>query len=69
MDAYDIIEKVKKEGKIEKGTNEVTKAIERGVAKAVIYAADVEPKRLYSIFLFYAKKREFLAKKLIVRKN
>jgi len=41
-----IIEKARKTGKIDKGTNEVTKAIERGVAKAVFYAADVNPKEI-----------------------
>jgi large subunit ribosomal protein L7Ae len=46
MDIYQIIEKAKKTGKVEKGTNEVTKAIERGVAKLVIYAKDVEPKEI-----------------------
>ncbi len=46
MDAYQIIEKAKKTGKVEKGTNEVTKAIERGVAKFVVYAKDVEPKEI-----------------------
>ena len=46
MDAYSIIEKARKTGKIEKGTNEVTKAIERGTAKFVAYAADVEPKEI-----------------------
>lgn len=45
-DAYTIIEKARKTGKIEKGTNEVTKAIERGTAKFVAYAADVEPKEI-----------------------
>jgi len=43
MDAYTIVEKARKSGKIDKGTNEVTKAIERGVAKAVFYAKDVSP--------------------------
>ena len=41
-----IIEKARKTGKIDKGTNEVTKAIERGVAKAVFYASDVNPKEI-----------------------
>ena len=45
-DAYSIIEKARKSGKIEKGTNEVTKAIERGTAKFVAYASDVEPKEI-----------------------
>lgn len=46
MDAYKIIEQAKRTGKIEKGTNEVTKAIERLTAKLVVYAADVEPKEI-----------------------
>ena len=46
MDAYKIIETAKRTGKIEKGTNEVTKAIERGTAKFVVYAGDVDPKEI-----------------------
>lgn len=46
MDVYTIIEKARKTGKIEKGTNEVTKAIERKTAKLVVYATDVEPKEI-----------------------
>jgi len=46
MDPYIIIEKAKVSGKIEKGTNEVTKAIERGTAKFVVYASDVDPKEI-----------------------
>ncbi len=45
-DIYTIIDKAKKTGKIEKGTNEVTKAVERGTAKLVVYASDVEPKEI-----------------------
>ena len=43
---YNIVEKASKTGKVDKGVNEVTKAVERGVAKAVFYAADVDPKEL-----------------------
>ncbi|MEM0465961.1 MAG: ribosomal L7Ae/L30e/S12e/Gadd45 family protein [Candidatus Pacearchaeota archaeon] len=43
---YDLIEKARKTGKIEKGTNEVTKAIERGTAKLVVYGSDVNPKEI-----------------------
>jgi large subunit ribosomal protein L7Ae len=46
MDVYNLIETAAKTGKVEKGTNEVTKAIERGTAKFVAYAADVEPKEI-----------------------
>lgn len=40
------VEVAKNTGKIKKGTNETTKAIERGVAKLVIIAEDVEPKEV-----------------------
>jgi ribosomal protein L7Ae-like RNA K-turn-binding protein len=43
---YEIVEKARKGGKIEKGINEVTKAIERGTAKLVVYAEDVSPKEI-----------------------
>lgn len=43
---YEIVEKARKTGKIEKGTNEVTKAIERGTAKMVVIAKDVEPREI-----------------------
>lgn len=45
-DIYSIVEKARKTGKVEKGTNEVTKAIERGTARLVVYAGDVEPKEI-----------------------
>ena len=37
------IELAKKTGKIKKGTNEVTKVVERGTAKLVVTAKDVNP--------------------------
>jgi len=46
VSVYDVVEKARKTGKVEKGTNEVTKAIERGTAKLVVYATDVEPKEI-----------------------
>lgn len=46
MDFYTRIEHARKNGKIEKGTNEVTKAIERGSAKLVVFAKDVNPKEI-----------------------
>ncbi len=46
MDFYSIVEKARKTGKIDKGTNEATKAVELGVAKLVVYAADVSPKEV-----------------------
>jgi ribosomal protein eL8 len=40
------LEVAKNTGKIKKGTNEVTKTIERGKAKLVVIAKDVEPKEI-----------------------
>lgn len=40
---YEAIEIAKSSGKIKKGSNEVTKAIERGTAKLVAIAKDVSP--------------------------
>lgn len=37
------IEMARTTGKIKKGTNEVTKAIEKGQAKLVVYAKDINP--------------------------
>ena len=57
MDSYDRIEKARKNGKIDKGTNEVTKAIERGVAKEVYYAEDVSPKEIVAHLPIIAKEK------------
>lgn len=46
MDNYQLVETAKKTGKIDKGSNEVTKAIERGQAKLVLVAEDVNPKEI-----------------------
>ena len=43
---YDFVEKAAKTGKVDKGVNEVTKAVERGVAKLVVVASDIDPKEL-----------------------
>lgn len=42
-DILEIIETARETGKIRKGINEATKAVERGVAKAVVVADDVDP--------------------------
>lgn len=41
--AYEAINVAKDSGKIKKGTNETTKAVERGLAKLVLIAEDVDP--------------------------
>jgi len=44
--AYEAVELAKKTGKLKKGVNEVTKAVEKGIAKLVVYAADVNPQEV-----------------------
>lgn len=46
VSVYDVVEKARKTGKTEKGINEVTKAVERGTAKLVAVAKDVDPKEI-----------------------
>lgn len=43
---YEAVELARDTGKLRKGTNEVTKAVERGIAKFVIMAEDVEPEEI-----------------------
>lgn len=44
--ALQAIELARQSGNVRKGTNETTKAIERGTAKLVVVAEDVEPKEI-----------------------
>ncbi|RZN68322.1 MAG: 50S ribosomal protein L7ae [Candidatus Methanolliviera hydrocarbonicum] len=44
--ALEALELVRDTGKIKKGTNEVTKMIERGLAKLVYISEDVEPEEI-----------------------
>jgi len=64
MDLYTIIEKARKTGKVEKGTNEVTKAIERGTAKLVVYASDIEPKEIVQHIPVLCKEKGILCKEV-----
>lgn len=40
---YELVSKARASGKVKKGTNEATKAVERGQAKLVVIAEDVQP--------------------------
>jgi len=55
--ALEIIEIARKTGKIRKGTNEVTKLIERGEAKFVVVAKDVTPKEIVMHLPILAKEK------------
>ncbi len=60
VSVYEIVEKARKTGKIDKGTNEVTKAIERGVAKLVVYASDVNPKEIVQHLPILCKEKKII---------
>ncbi len=57
VSVYDVVEKAAKTGKVDKGINEVTKALERGVAKLIVYASDVNPKELTQHLPILAKEK------------
>ena len=57
---FEAVEIAKKTGKIKKGTNEVTKALERGNAKLVVYASDVSPKEIVMHLPMLAKEKGIL---------
>ena len=49
------VELARSTGKISKGSNEATKAIEKGKAKLVVYAGDVSPKEIVMHFELLCK--------------
>lgn len=55
--AFEAVEMAKKGGKIKKGTNEVTKAVERGNAKLVLVAQDVNPPEITMHIPLIAKEK------------
>jgi len=44
--AYQVVELARDSGKVRKGTNEVTKVVERGDAQIVVMAEDVQPEEI-----------------------
>lgn len=58
---YETIEIAKASGKIRKGTNEVTKALERGQAKLVAIASDVSPAEIVMHLPILAKEKNIPA--------
>lgn len=55
--AYEAVEVARATGKIKKGSNEVTKALERGTAKLVCVAKDVSPKEIVMHIPVLAKEK------------
>ena len=44
--ALEAIEVARKSGKLKKGANEVTKVVERGIAKLIVVANDTQPEEV-----------------------
>ena len=57
---YEAIETAKATGKIKKGTNEVTKAIEKGNAKLVAFAKDISPPEIVMHIPLLAEEKDTL---------
>lgn len=53
----EIVEIARTTGKIRKGANEATKALEKGQAKLVVYAEDVTPKEIVMHLPLLAKEK------------
>ncbi len=60
----EIVEVARTSGKIRKGANEVTKAIEKGDAKIVVYAEDVTPKEIIMHLPLLSKEKNVLCFKV-----
>lgn len=55
--ALEIVEIAKASGKLRKGANEVTKALEKGIAKFVVVATDVTPPEVVMHLPLLAKEK------------
>ncbi len=55
--ALEAIEVARNTGKIKKGVNEATKALERGTAKLVVFAKDVQPAEIVVHLPLLAKEK------------
>jgi large subunit ribosomal protein L7Ae len=56
--AYEAVEVASESGKLRRGVNETTKAIERGIAKLVIIAEDVEPPEIVAHLPLLAEEKK-----------
>ncbi|MHA1583941.1 MAG: 50S ribosomal protein L7Ae [Promethearchaeota archaeon] len=54
----DLLKKVAEKGKIKRGMNETTKAIERGTAKLIVIAADISPAEIVMHLPVIAKEKK-----------
>ena len=58
--AYEIVEFARDTGKVRRGTNEVTKLVERGEAQLVILAEDVQPPEILAHMPLLCEERNVL---------
>jgi len=58
--AYEIVEAARDTGKVRKGTNEVTKLVERGEAQLVIMAEDVQPPEILAHMPLLCEERNII---------
>jgi large subunit ribosomal protein L7Ae len=61
---FEAIEVAKATGKIKKGANEVTKCLERGTAKFVVIAEDIQPAEIAMHLPLLAKEKGILCVKV-----
>ncbi len=55
---YEVVEAARDKGDVQKGTNETTKAVERGNVKLVVMAEDVEPPEILAFLPPLCEERE-----------
>ncbi len=55
---YETVETARDTGKVRKGTNEVTKVVERGDAKLVVMAEDINPPEILAHLPLLCEERE-----------
>jgi large subunit ribosomal protein L7Ae len=77
--ALQLVEVSSETGKVRKGTNEVTKVVERGEAKMVVIAEDIQPPEVVlhipllceekGIPYFYVQKKEDLGQKVKLKSS
>ncbi|MBM4237734.1 MAG: 50S ribosomal protein L7ae [Euryarchaeota archaeon] len=58
--AYEVVEIARDTGKVKKGSNEVTKLIERGEAQLVVMAEDVQPPEILAHLPLLCEERNIL---------
>jgi large subunit ribosomal protein L7Ae len=55
---YEAVAKAKDTGKVKRGVNETTKAVERGLAKLVVIAVDVDPPEIVAHLPYLCDERK-----------